>query len=226
MTSSPPDEPFVWNVAGLLHGQTGDHRDYDVAGASIDLPDDPVDLPFVAGSLVQAAVRNRGEHAFVVSYSDDPVLAEDAAGLLADELEAAGMHVVSVLRADDEVAELRAVGLDDPEPGADVRRDRAGGAEIARQPVRVHREHAAEYAVRQPRARTRQHALAIARPLEQYGLGTRGGGEDRRHRSGGPGPDDGDAAAWHRRNVLFSSTQTEASACFPSASLASWPLSC
>lgn len=40
MTSSPSDEPFVWNVAGLLHGETGAHRDYAIGGASIDLPED------------------------------------------------------------------------------------------------------------------------------------------------------------------------------------------
>ncbi len=67
MTSSPPDEPFVWNVAGLLHGQTGDHRDYDVAGATIELPDDlrlaaPVDAHVRLtrtnrGVLADAAVR-------------------------------------------------------------------------------------------------------------------------------------------------------------------------
>lgn len=40
MTSRPPDELFVWNVAGLLHGEIGAHRVYDLEDAGVDLPDD------------------------------------------------------------------------------------------------------------------------------------------------------------------------------------------
>lgn len=40
MTLRPPDEAFVWNVAGLLRGETGAHRDYDLEGSDVDLPDD------------------------------------------------------------------------------------------------------------------------------------------------------------------------------------------
>lgn len=59
MTGSPPDEPFVWNVAGLLHGETGAHRDYDIGGTSIDLPEDLTLASPVAGH-VRLTRTNRG----------------------------------------------------------------------------------------------------------------------------------------------------------------------
>ena len=40
MTARPRPEPLIWNVAGLLTEPAGSTRDYDVAGATIDLGDD------------------------------------------------------------------------------------------------------------------------------------------------------------------------------------------
>jgi hypothetical protein len=70
--------------------------------ARIDLPDGPDELAEVVGVLVHAAIRNRAEHAFLVGYSDDVALVEDACALLAEALEGLGVEVVVVLRADGE----------------------------------------------------------------------------------------------------------------------------
>ena len=59
MTSSAPDEPFVWNVAGLLRGESGAHRDYDIGETSIDLPEDLVLSEPIAGH-VRLTRTNRG----------------------------------------------------------------------------------------------------------------------------------------------------------------------
>ncbi len=40
MTARPPDETFVWNVAGLLQGETGAHRVYELDDVDIELPED------------------------------------------------------------------------------------------------------------------------------------------------------------------------------------------
>jgi uncharacterized protein len=59
MTASPPDGPFVWNVAGLLHGETGAERVYDVERATIELPDD-LRLAQPVDGRVRLTRTNRG----------------------------------------------------------------------------------------------------------------------------------------------------------------------
>lgn len=59
MTSGPPDEPFVWNVAGLLHGETGAHRAFDIEGATIELPED-LRLAAPVTGRVRLTRTNRG----------------------------------------------------------------------------------------------------------------------------------------------------------------------
>jgi uncharacterized protein len=59
MTSSAPDEPFVWNVAGLLRSEPGAHRDYDIIDTSIDLPEDLTLAAPIAGH-VRLTRTNRG----------------------------------------------------------------------------------------------------------------------------------------------------------------------
>jgi uncharacterized protein len=59
MTSSSPDEPFVWNVAGLLRGEPGAHRDFDIGDTSIDLPEDLTLAAPIAGH-VRLTRTNRG----------------------------------------------------------------------------------------------------------------------------------------------------------------------
>lgn len=39
MSARPDDEPFVWNVAGLLSDSVGADRQYEVADARVELPD-------------------------------------------------------------------------------------------------------------------------------------------------------------------------------------------
>jgi uncharacterized protein len=59
MTASPADEPFVFNVAGLLADDAGAHRDYEVSDASVELPDDLTLAGPLAGT-VHLAKTNRG----------------------------------------------------------------------------------------------------------------------------------------------------------------------
>ena len=59
MTASPPDGPFVWNVAGLLHGEIGADRVYDIEPATIDLPDD-LRLARPISGRVRLTRTNRG----------------------------------------------------------------------------------------------------------------------------------------------------------------------
>ena len=40
MSAPSADSPFVWNVAGLLGDSVGAHRDYEIADATIELPDE------------------------------------------------------------------------------------------------------------------------------------------------------------------------------------------
>ena len=59
MTVPPSDEPFLWNVAGLLSEPPGAERDHEIDGASIDLGDDLRLAEPVAGR-VRLLRTNRG----------------------------------------------------------------------------------------------------------------------------------------------------------------------
>jgi uncharacterized protein len=59
MTAPAPDEPFVWNVAGLLGELPGAERSYAVDGATIDLGDDLRLVEPIAGR-VRLSRTNRG----------------------------------------------------------------------------------------------------------------------------------------------------------------------
>jgi uncharacterized protein len=53
------DRPFIWNVSGLLADGMGVDRTYDIAGATIDLPDELV-LAGPLGGQVRLTRTNRG----------------------------------------------------------------------------------------------------------------------------------------------------------------------
>ncbi len=59
MTLGASDEPFLWNVAGLLGEPPGAERDYEIAGATIDLGDD-LRLATTLGGRVRLSRTNRG----------------------------------------------------------------------------------------------------------------------------------------------------------------------
>lgn len=59
MTGRSPDGPFLFNVAGLLSDDVGAHRDHDISGASIDLPDDLALASPISGH-VRLSRENRG----------------------------------------------------------------------------------------------------------------------------------------------------------------------
>lgn len=59
MTARPAERPFAWNVAGLLTDVAGADRTYEVAGATIDLPDD-LGLAAPIAGRVRLARTNRG----------------------------------------------------------------------------------------------------------------------------------------------------------------------
>ncbi|HEX7950934.1 MAG TPA: DUF177 domain-containing protein [Candidatus Limnocylindrales bacterium] len=59
MTLSASDEPFLWNVAGLLGEPPGAERDYEIDGATIELGEDLRLAEPVAGH-VHLARTNRG----------------------------------------------------------------------------------------------------------------------------------------------------------------------
>ena len=87
-------------------------------------------------------------------------------GALARSPQHAGhaLEELGVLRR--EVLGLPAVGLDHAEAVARLSRDRARGAQVAAKPAGLHREHAAEHAVREAEAGARQHPLAVAGALQ------------------------------------------------------------
>lgn len=59
VTARPPDGPFVFNVAGLLADSVGSERTYEIADATIDLPDD-LQLATPIGGHVRLSRENRG----------------------------------------------------------------------------------------------------------------------------------------------------------------------
>jgi uncharacterized protein len=59
MSAPRPDEPFSWNVTGLLSDALGSHRIYDIADARIELPDDLVLATPISGQ-VRLTRTNRG----------------------------------------------------------------------------------------------------------------------------------------------------------------------
>jgi uncharacterized protein len=59
MSALPGDQPFAWNVAGLLGDAPGAHRTHDIEGARIDLPDD-LSLAAPIGGQVRLTRTNRG----------------------------------------------------------------------------------------------------------------------------------------------------------------------
>jgi uncharacterized protein len=59
MSAPSSDAPLTWNVAGLLADGVGADRTYDVADASIDLPDDLILASPIAGH-VRLTRTNRG----------------------------------------------------------------------------------------------------------------------------------------------------------------------
>lgn len=59
VTSPASDEPFLWNVAGLLGEPAGAERDFEIDGATVDLGDDLHLAEPVAGH-VHMARTNRG----------------------------------------------------------------------------------------------------------------------------------------------------------------------
>jgi uncharacterized protein len=59
MTAPAPDEPFMWNVAGLLGELPGAGRDHDIDGASIELGEDLRLAELVSGH-VHLTRTNRG----------------------------------------------------------------------------------------------------------------------------------------------------------------------
>jgi len=59
MTVPAPDEPFVWNVAGLLGELPGAERGYEVDGATVDLGDD-LRLATAISGRVRLSRTNRG----------------------------------------------------------------------------------------------------------------------------------------------------------------------
>jgi uncharacterized protein len=69
----PAVEPLVWNVAGLLDDEAGATRDYEVAGATIDLGDD-LRLADPIEGHVRLARTNRG--LLVIAEFDTSLAAE------------------------------------------------------------------------------------------------------------------------------------------------------
>jgi uncharacterized protein len=59
MSEPPADDPFLFNVAGLLADDVGSHREHDVADASIDLPDD-LSLAAPIAGRIRLSRENRG----------------------------------------------------------------------------------------------------------------------------------------------------------------------
>nr|MBA2300819.1 DUF177 domain-containing protein [Chloroflexota bacterium] len=59
MSAPAADSSFVWNVAGLLGDSVGAHRDYEVADAQIELPDE-LTLAGPIGGRVRLTHTNRG----------------------------------------------------------------------------------------------------------------------------------------------------------------------
>lgn len=59
MSAPRADEPFSWNVTGLLGDALGAHRTYDIADARIDLPDD-LELAAPLTGQVRLTRTNRG----------------------------------------------------------------------------------------------------------------------------------------------------------------------
>ena len=59
MTRPASDEPFLWNVAGLLGEPPGAERDYEIDGAPLDLGDD-LRLAEPIGGRVRLSRTNRG----------------------------------------------------------------------------------------------------------------------------------------------------------------------
>lgn len=82
--------------------------------ARVDLPDDVLTLDTVAAELAQAVVANDAEVALVVVYTDDQCLAETADDLLVPYLVAAGVRILTSIRADGHRWFPLDTGLDDP----------------------------------------------------------------------------------------------------------------
>lgn len=59
MSAPPHDLPLAWNVAGLLAEGVGTTREYEVADARIDLPED-LELGAAIGGKVRLTRTNRG----------------------------------------------------------------------------------------------------------------------------------------------------------------------
>lgn len=59
MSARPDDEPFVWNVAGLLSDTVGADRQYEVADALVELPDELTLAQSIDGR-VRLTHTNRG----------------------------------------------------------------------------------------------------------------------------------------------------------------------
>ena len=89
----------------------GDGRPFH---ARVDLPDDVLTLETVAAELVVAAVRNDAEVALVVVYTADECLAEMTDELLVPYLVAAGIRILTSIRADGHRWFPLDVGPDDP----------------------------------------------------------------------------------------------------------------
>jgi uncharacterized protein len=59
VTQRPAEEPFSFNAAGLLTGELGAARTYEIEGASLDLPDD-LELSRPIEGTVRLRRENRG----------------------------------------------------------------------------------------------------------------------------------------------------------------------
>jgi uncharacterized protein len=59
MSAQPTDRPLAWNVAGLLGDDVGASRSYDIADATIELPEELVLASPIAGQ-VRLTRTNRG----------------------------------------------------------------------------------------------------------------------------------------------------------------------
>lgn len=70
--------------------------------ARVDLPVDPDDVDDLAHVLLRAARRNDVREAVVLVYDDDTTVADEAAWTLHEELTAAGIRVLEVLRVHDD----------------------------------------------------------------------------------------------------------------------------
>jgi uncharacterized protein len=59
VTAQPTDQPFSWNVTGLLSDALGAHRTYEIADARVELPDD-LELAAPINGQVRLTRTNRG----------------------------------------------------------------------------------------------------------------------------------------------------------------------